>query len=201
MKNKLLLYVTVVLILSSCAGKLGITKRRYTKGYFVSHQKGKHITKEESTAKNDGKKQLTPLKETIFPTQTVSRTIKSESNFAIHNENLRMVTAKSTAKPKSNTLLTPVASASKMEIKKDLVVKPIVLPLEKAAGKTSASDDGVKLVIMVILCLFPFINLIPVYMHDGDFTLNFLITLLLDFTLIGGVIFALLVVLDVVDLR
>ena len=56
MKNKLLLYVTVVLILSSCAGKLGITKRRYTKGYFVSHQKGKHTTKEESTAKNNGKK-------------------------------------------------------------------------------------------------------------------------------------------------
>lgn len=201
MKNKLLLYVTVVLILSSCAGKLGITKRRYTKGYFVSHQKEKHTAKGESTAKNDHKRQLTPLTETVFPTQIVTRTIKSESNFAANNENLQTVTPKSTAKPKSNTLFTPVASAAKMEMKKDLVIKPMVLPLEMATGKTSASDDGVKLVIMVILCLFPFINLIPVYMHDGDFTLNFLITLLLDFTLIGGVIFALLVVLDVVDLR
>ncbi|MBL7916998.1 MAG: YqaE/Pmp3 family membrane protein [Bacteroidia bacterium] len=56
------------------------------------------------------------------------------------------------------------------------------------------------MIVLIILCFLWWLNLIAVYLHDGDITLNFWITLLLDLTFIGGVIFSLLVVLDVVNL-
>jgi uncharacterized membrane protein YqaE (UPF0057 family) len=62
------------------------------------------------------------------------------------------------------------------------------------------SDD--EKILWIILCLFPFINLIPVYLHDGKkVTANFIVTLILDLLFfLPGIIFALLVVLDVVNL-
>lgn len=49
---KKLYYVIVILLLTalvlpSCHSSLSITKRRYTKGYFVQHQRGKHATKKD----------------------------------------------------------------------------------------------------------------------------------------------------------
>ena len=69
---------------------------------------------------------------------------------------------------------------------------------KKAAN--GESSGGVALLILIILCLFPLINLIPVYITDGGITLNFWITLILNLTYIGAVIFSLLVVLGIVSL-
>lgn len=78
--------------------------------------------------------------------------------------------------------------------------RPLVMPSTARNTQRTGDSSKVELLIMVILCLFPFINLIPVYLHDKGVTLNFWLTLILDFTLIGGVIFALLVILDIVNL-
>jgi len=53
----------------------------------------------------------------------------------------------------------------------------------------------------VILSLFPILALIAMYMKDGNsITLNFWVDLLLHLTIIGYLVFALLVVFDIVDL-
>ena len=200
MKNKLLLYVAAVFILSSCAGKLGITKRRYTKGYFVSHQSGKHSVKKDPIA-TPNKKDATTIDETISSFPLLADAVKPEINTAEPVANKPASELNANMHPARHHHYAPVVALATPELKKDRAFKPLVLPMAKAAQRKRASDNGVKLVVMVILCLFPFINLIPVYIHDGDFTLNFLVTLLLDFTLIGGIIFSLLVVLDVVDLK
>lgn len=58
-----------------------------------------------------------------------------------------------------------------------------------------------ELIVLVILSLFPILCLIAIYLKDGkNITLNFWIDLILHFTLFGEIIFALLVVLDVVNL-
>ncbi len=69
---------------------------------------------------------------------------------------------------------------------------------QKAKSSNSAGGGDGIIVLYVILCLFPLINLIPVYLHDGSVTMNFWLTLILDLlTVIGGIIFSILVVLDV----
>jgi uncharacterized membrane protein YqaE (UPF0057 family) len=68
-------------------------------------------------------------------------------------------------------------------------------------GGGGGKASGGLLVLYIILCLFPFINLIPVYLTDGSVTLNFWVTLILDILgALPGIIFALLVVLGVVSL-
>ncbi len=72
---------------------------------------------------------------------------------------------------------------------------------EKKPNSKGGGGD-VDLIILVILCFFPFINLIAMYLKDGkSITLNFWIDLILDcLFFLPGIIFALLVVLDVVNL-
>lgn len=75
------------------------------------------------------------------------------------------------------------------------LIKPIALPKAKKGG----SDTNI--IVLVILSLFPILCLIAVFLKDGkSITLNFWIDLLLHLTFIGEIIFALLVVLDVVNL-
>lgn len=81
-------------------------------------------------------------------------------------------------------------------------IKPVADKKENTANTQKKGSSDTNLIIMVILCLFPFINLIPVYLHDGkSLTLNFWVTLILDcLFFLPGIIFALLVVLDVFSL-
>jgi len=92
--------------------------------------------------------------------------------------------------------------------KKNIIVAKIFKELKlthlknKLAKSKKAGDSDTNLIVLVILCLFPFINLIAIYLKDSkSITLNFWITLILDFLFfLPGIIFALLVVLDVVNL-
>ena len=92
--------------------------------------------------------------------------------------------------------------------KKNIIVAKIFKALKlthlknKLAKSKKAGDSDTNLIVLVILCLFPFINLIAIYLKDSkSITLNFWITLILDFLFfLPGIIFALLVVLDVVNL-
>src|SRR5690349_17873046 len=46
------LFLLAGFILSSCSSNLSITKRRYTKGYFVQHHSGKHHVAKQNETKN-----------------------------------------------------------------------------------------------------------------------------------------------------
>ena len=70
----------------------------------------------------------------------------------------------------------------------------------KFAKKLNRGTDS-QLIFLVILSLFPIFALLAMYIKDGhQVTLNFWVDLLLHLTVIGYIIFALLVVFDIVNL-
>ncbi len=204
MKKLITIMSIVAIVFASCtSSKNGFAiKRKYNKGYYVSNS---HKVHSKSTKTEDAK----PTEAKVVNDEVASIKIDLPT---IETANLEMnatiasVESHSTKKAdkqiKHNTIITDTkntfASAVKTYIKtqaKDLKV------ISKKTNKGS-SDSDLNLIIMVILCLFPFINLIPVFIKDGkDFTLNFWVTLILDcLFFLPGIIFALLVVLDVVNL-
>lgn len=201
MKQQLLLCVAGLILLSSCAGT-GIMKRRYTKGYYVSHNKTvaePEKRQQVKTADIANQQNTTPAKAlTVSETQTIAEPTRIAIGKSATNSHEIKTTQRAIAPVKNQQHLFASASQKTPEVTQT-EIRPLQLNTSNS-GKGSSDSSKVELVLMVILCLFPFINLIPVYLHDNAITLNFWITLILDFTYIGGVIFALLVVLDVVNL-
>jgi len=98
----------------------------------------------------------------------------------------------------SNTNETASLTLKKDEVKTTKIadkVKSVKLfsKIKKVLGDTNT-------LVLVILSLFPILCLIAVYLKDGGITLNFWVDLLLHLTVIGAMIFAILVVLDIVSL-
>ena len=196
MKTKIILPLIAIIFLSSCADKFSLTKRKYTKGYYFASSKTNSSAKNQSEHKN--------LLEKNLPAQNSNLVIEPISNNEIIATTNNSPIIVSNTLEKKTTLNSErsniTASAnSKTSFAPKAAIKPL---LEKQIDKTNTSKNGKSdetLIIMVILCLFPFINLIPVYLHDGkSLTLNFWVTLILDcLFFLPGIIFALLVVLDV----
>ena len=68
--------------------------------------------------------------------------------------------------------------------------------------KKASRDSDTNLIVLVILALFPILCLIAVYLHDGkNITTNFWVTLLLHLLIYVECIFAVLVVLDIINLN
>jgi uncharacterized membrane protein YqaE (UPF0057 family) len=198
MINKIIFSLIAVIFLSSCANKFSLTKRKYTKGYYFASSKNNSSGKKENEQKEVVAKHLSK-KNSALPVESSSAIeIKNEPVIAFTNVEMHAVKYVATKKSTSNIIASAKAKeqfTSKPQIK--AVAKE--QPLNKELQKKGSSDAN--FVLMVILCFFPFINLIPVYLHDGKkVTLNFIITLILDFTWVLGVVYALLVILDVVDL-
>lgn len=198
MINKITFSLIAVIFLSSCANKFSLTKRKYTKGYYFASSKNNSSGNNENEHKEVAAKPLNK-KNSILQTETASSVEIKEAPLVAF-KNVEMLEVKKDGK---NSSITNIIASAKT--KQQFVSKPIIKtvsqkqPLNKEAQKKGSNDAN--FVLMVILCLFPFINLIPVYLHDSKkLTLNFIITLILDFTWVLGVVYALLVILDVVDL-
>lgn len=198
MIKKIILPVLAILILGSCANKFSLVKRKYSKGYYVD------MTKNSSSKKNESEKTMV-LNSKKLPTLSQADDNKTPEikNSAIQLQGTPEHAASSLLtkiypiKPSSDKPLT--ASAKNNLIKKNISVKPLLL--KSSDFKSGKASSDANLIILIILCFLWWLNLIAVYIHDGKkITLNFWITLLLDFTFIGGVIFSLLVVLDIIDL-
>lgn len=199
MKNLIAIISVVAIALASCtSSKNGVVlKRKYNKGYYVSgHHKATDVKRVE-TAKT------TPVKNTnstssiaiALPNIMTAADTKAQSNAL--NENSTEATTSKTIK--HNTILVDakneVASVKKSTIKK--VVKQIYLEKNKVAKNSGDAN----LILLVILSLFPFLALIAIYLKDGkQITLNFWVDLILHLTVIGYAIFAILVVLDIINL-
>lgn len=201
MIKKILLPIIAIILLSSCANKFSLQKRKYNKGfYFANSKNSNHNTNHVVTnAKSDNEKKLT-TKAHVQPKDDVNL-IEADIKVLPTNKissNKSVATNKKVQSEKNIT-----ASASKQNI---VVLKQFKdLKLNNAKnklGKAKKSNSDTNLIILVILCLFPFINLIAIYLKDSkSITLNFWITLILDILFfLPGIIFALLVVLDVVNL-
>ncbi len=192
MKKIIALIAIFGIVLSSCNGRYTIAKRKYNKGFYVSKSGNSstkpavaHTKATKISAPEEKVETVVIAKEKtidIAPLKTVSQPLMNEQVPQIKNS------AHGVA----------IASTSRNNYTPTSEIKPVKINSSKSNSTKKGSDSN--LILMVILCFLWFFNLIAVHMHDGGITTNFWITLLLDFTFIGGVIFSLLVVLDVIDL-
>ena len=199
MKNKIILSLVAIIFLSSCANKFSLTKRKYTKGYYFASSKSKTSTKNEINHSNLVVENLTAKKSPILNETNSVKEIANNSK----NEILKISTTQITSPIiKTTTPVLIASSNAKNNFETKTAIKPVVEKQNinlNPAKKGSGDND---LIIQIILCFFPILCLIAVYLHDGkSITLNFWIDLLLHLTFIGEIIFAFLVVLDIVDLK
>ena len=199
MKNFITILSIATIILSSCTSqKNGLAiKRKYNKGYYIAHnhKKGNETAKQTNTDKEvvivDAKKvsEVTaelPAIKVILSTNTEE--IKSAENVAKINE------------VKHNTILTDTKISTASTESAPIKTVHKVVNVEKKANKASTDSDS-QLILLVILSIFPFLALLAMYLKDGkQITLNFWVDLILHLTFIGYIIFALLVVFDIVNL-
>ncbi|MFL5751790.1 MAG: hypothetical protein ACJ76F_00165 [Bacteroidia bacterium] len=195
MKGLLKLSISCILALSlfSCKNSVELMKRHYNQGFYVSHKSSKNKVKEhkvhtsgdnEATIASVPVKMLPEKKNDPVMTASLQKSALPSIVPANPEHSLNKRTDKAIAAPHKNV------SKLSMQHQK-----------HKKAMKAGRNESDLNIVIMIILCFFPFICLIPVYLHDGKkVTLNFWLTLLLHLTFIGYIIYSILVVLDVVDL-
>jgi hypothetical protein len=195
MRTTIILSLGALMILSACSTKLSLVKRRYANGYYVS------VTKKpaEKKAADPRLTYAAPQNEIRYGVRqsSIANEIMAPANAtslpSLMQANKRAKETKSTGQP----LLASVNHQLPGE-------QPAFVPLVHVKKISKPKDTGeLDFIIMVILCFFPFINLIPVYLHDNRaITLNFWITLILDCVLfVPGIIFALLVILNMVDIH
>jgi uncharacterized membrane protein YqaE (UPF0057 family) len=177
---------------TSCKNNMSLTKRHYTKGYYFHKNKSVEQPEfKEGVASNNSKKtgKASPIE--ILQVEPTQSTTAQTSN-AIANQNFTASTSKKISHTNSNKKNNTTEVKSLNQTKKELQQN------SKQPKKSAAKGDA-NLVLMVILAIFPILCLIAVYLHDGGITKNFWIDLILHITFIGMIIYALLVVLDVVD--
>ncbi|MDX2174377.1 MAG: YqaE/Pmp3 family membrane protein [Bacteroidota bacterium] len=200
MVKKISFLIIAMVFIGSCTGKFSLQKRKYNKGFYFANTK-RHSTKvKKETIHNTGVVNNLPTNKNI---NLASNKDDVEKSLALTEVN-RNITKTSkfkedvTEKKKNITASADKKSLVLTKVFKDLKIKS---PKNKL-GIAKKGDSDVDLIILVILCLFPFINLIAIYLKDSkSVTLNFWITLILDcLFFLPGIIFALLVVLDVVNL-
>lgn len=188
------LFIVGVLAFSSCKNNMSLTKRHYTKGYYF--HKNKSVNQPEvkegiaskiskQVEKNDKESPLEIVK--VLPTQNVETTNNASSKQALTANSSKKATAEISNKQKTENGIKSL-NQTKKELQQN----------SKQTKKTAAKGDA-NFVVMIILALFPILCLIAVYLHDGNVTKNFWIDLILHITVLGAMIYAVLVVLDIID--
>lgn len=197
MTKQLILPLAALMLLSACAGKFGLQKRRYTKGYYFS------VSRHSAAPK--GKTEHQPAH--AAKQEAVETVLVQQQQHHVYTANpetlpaaVKPVTAASHAKASPEKAPVLTASAKKQLVNDIRQFKSLAAAVKKQQ-KNGGGDAGANTVVLVILSLFPILALIAIYIHDGHkITTNFWIDLILHLTIIGYIIYALLVVLDVVDL-
>ena len=208
MKKSALLVAVIAVVVSACTtSKSGIAmKRKYNKGYYVAFSDKKVKTNESPVA--DKKSKPTNASNTTLPlTEWIGKDAPNQE--ALKNQNTDNLTASAVTK-KSIDKKQKQADKS-YAVKNNIPAAPLLANKKSDLGETQkkalktekkGGSSDTNTIILVILCFFPFINLIAMYLKDGKaITTNFWVDLILDFLIFfPGIIFALLVVLDVVNL-
>jgi hypothetical protein len=208
--NSIALSIIVCLSACSTSDKFSVMKRKYKPGYYVEFRGNKKARSavnlgsqsQSSINKTASNKETAAIAETIINAEK-----KSEKKYpltASNDNNLKV----SSASPKNNHRTTTLNTAVQENIQKHTSAKPsrfqkaIISKLsKKAKTKSYSSDADTMLIVEIIFCFIPILSLIAIYLKDGkSITLNFWVDLILYVTLIGWIIFGLLVVLDVVNL-
>ena len=201
--KKLALFLAIAgIALTSCNGSYTVAKRKYNKGFYVNRSTGNKIKNQDVAQQKTIKAAELVKTEVILPeNKTEVSVIETASINQPVKSFAKQAEQKNTKTTKNFTSAQTVASANTNYAVQHVNFKKLDISKSeiKAAHKKGSDTD---LIIQIILALFPILCLIAVYLHDGkSVTLNFWIDLLLHLTFIGEIIFAILVVLDVIDLK
>ena len=198
MKNLLLLFSVAAIFASSCSSKIGIAKRKYGKGYYVSvSHKPKSVDGNKEKAKQINKPSTEALAQVrVNKTEDVQTNNQSKpvvTPVQVNDKNM------ASAKASSNKETLHASAGKKNGFKNNAVVKALsAITLNKVSASKKADDT--HLLILVILCLFWWLNLLAVWLKQGKtITNDFWITLILDILVIFGIVYSILVVLDVLS--
>ncbi len=197
MIKKIILPLIAILLLSSCANKFSLQKRKYTKGYYFATSKNNSSKTNNADVVKHNKAKNLETKATALDISGQEKQIIEQPIINVENSYI------STNLKKQNKKVSIITSANKTSFNTVVAkeFKTLNISTTKISETKKGSGSDSNLILLIILCFLWFFNLIAIYIKDGKkLTLNFLVTLLLDFTLIGGIIFSLLVVLDVVNL-
>jgi hypothetical protein len=198
MKNLITLIAIVAIAFTSCtSSKNGIVmKRKYSKGFYVAHNHKKNnveVNKNIKTSEDvvvtekENIEKLSPVKVKLSDEVSINELKKSS-----------VIEKKETVEMKHNTIFSDSKNIT-ASVKKGLKVAHTKIDVVKSTKSKGGSDT--ELILLVILCFFPILSLVAMYLHDGKkITLNFWINLLLYLTFVLWVVFGILVVLDIIDL-
>jgi hypothetical protein len=173
MKN--LKYIAVFLILaetilSSCSG-ISVTRRRYTKGYFVEHLRHRHAAK-PARVNDQPDCNEQPEKVAISTVIRANKTQPAETGTDVSKKNTGLVTAHAAtpriANPEGRSALHPLTLVTMNPVK---LLKEVRQPV-KSGGLVGAALSLFWIVAVVILILYvvgillgdfgPIIHLLPV---------------------------------------
>ncbi|MDI1235612.1 MAG: hypothetical protein PSX81_15145 [bacterium] len=200
MKTKiyLLSFLTLTLLISSC-GSLSISQKRYSRGLNIDLFASKDAKTMEQKAKVATKKSANNNQVNIA--ENISNNTPKLNNTVV---DFSIKSDKIEAKPikLNKSLIKNVRQLRNTTQQISKVSNQTFNNSEKKSAYSASPKENTETetILLVILALFPILCLIAVYLYDGGITTNFWIDLLLHLTFIGAIIFALLVVLDVIDL-
>jgi uncharacterized membrane protein YqaE (UPF0057 family) len=198
--KKLSIFTIAILLLSSC-GSLSISQKRYSNGLNIDWFAGKDKKAEspkvaKKTKKNNQVAVLETMANEDVQNQTndyVSAALPSELKA---NDLSQSNTTEQVKQHKSKVKANVNKSIEKQGVNKLSAIKAINKIKKSGIAKT---NDSVN-IIYLILALFPILCLIAVYLYDGEASTNFWVDLILHLTIIGAMVFAVLVVLGLVSL-
>jgi hypothetical protein len=199
MKTKFILPLIAIILLSSCANKFSLQKRRYNKGFYLDLGSN-HSSPKKNNLRPAAHLESKKTELAVNKNDESSLKIAEQSEAAISIASFEKTSVKksgpaiASSKPASEKA---VASAQKIQ-KERRTFKS--LPLSVIKGKEAHKGKAnANKILLIILSLFPILALIAIYLHDGSITLNFWIDLILHFLLLYW-LFALLVVVDAINL-
>lgn len=183
--NTKIYFVLSIVILASCSSNNEFSKRRYLDGFNGKETEMVHSTKNENNFKKDRK-----------PSENLSSVVYS-------NQELTASTQESTPLilAETSTKVAPVVNVdksfiqqSKPSLKEKIAVSKTVIKLNKLNNSPAQVNQG-NIIEVVLAFLIP---PLAVFLHNGLDT-SFWISLILTCLLwVPGVIFSLLVVLDLI---
>lgn len=204
-----LLALSVIIVLSSCSSSnMVVLKRKYNTGYYVSFSNEKSDKNTSNTAASKPHNNISDAskqEETGFDETAVADTEQQDVNYPLTagNDDNIYISSENKTKNAESILSTStqgaeqnITAADDLKLKKGKTSK-----INQKINKIKAKALDNQTILLVILSFFPFLALIAMYIKDGKkITLNFWVDLILHLTFVGYIIFALLVVLDIVNL-
>ena len=199
--KKLSVFTIAILLLSSC-GSISISQKRYSNGLNIDWFAGKDKKAESpKVAKKTKKINQVAVLETI-----ANEEVQTQSNefvsAALPTESVEIDLSQSNTKGQVKQHRSKVkVSANKTQEKLGVSKLSAIKSLNKIKKSGIAKTDDNVNVLYLIMAFFPILCLIAVYLYDGqELTTNFWVDLILHLTIIGAMVFAVLVVLGIVSL-